>query len=1847
MMLRYALLIVSLLLVFVFGGDLLQAQTTDPTHPGRWQMGAQGVTFTPNRGQVVDTRGERRPDVLYTADANGARVFVRSNAISYVFDRYVRKDDQQHGTEEINGPDHDETMISLAEQYRMDVELIGARERVEVVENDQAEGARHYYLAHCPDGILDVPSFRHLTLKNVYPKIDMVLRGTAGGMKVDFVVHPGGRIADIRLRYVDASAVRLGEDGSIKATTPLGELVEAAPISLQTVGGTQRAVATHFRLDGDIVTFDVGRFDGTESLVIDPIRRWSTYYGGTGNELLLGGDPTEVDRAGNAIITGYVNGTAFPTTTGAHQTTSGGSDDGFVVKLNGNGALQWATYYGGSGMDLPHGVVSDTSLNVFIAGHTLSNNFPVTTGAFQTTYGGNRDAFVVKFNSAGTRQWASYYGGSALDDGYGFAADSTGSVALLVTTNSSNLQTSGMVARPTNNSVAEPYDIVIAKFSPTGARIWATYFGGNNTDYGYAVGTDTSQSIIISGWTYSTNLPLTNAAQSTIGGSADAYVAKFNKDGARLWSTYYGGGNMENDQTTGLGFVGVATDLSGNVFIGGVVASGGFPTTIGSAQTTYGGGANDGYVVKFNSLGARQWATYFGGSGDDAGTGVAARPDGAVLLTGYTTSTNLPVTTDCIYCGPQGQRDVFITRMNSLGVREYVDYYGGLVNDEGHGISFDPYGSMVVGGVTYSTNFPIQNAAQAFKGGNSTANPDAFVALFCDPSKPMIDSSGPLSFCPGDSVTLSALEGFVSYRWNDAGQSTTHRITVKETGNYVLQVVSASGCAATSDTIKVRVHQRTKPRIFPVGPIRLCLPDSVTLDPGPGYAVYTWLPNMEIGRTLKVKTAGTYRVMTIDNNGCLDTSDPVVVTAFPKPQVPTISPNGPITICQGDPLTLSAAGNSTDSYRWNNGQSGQSLTPTASGTYRVTVTTANGCTETSQDVVVTINPKPLPVIYPQGPTTFCEGDSVLLSSSNGYTTYKWSTGSSSTNITVKTSGTYTLEVTDDKGCKGTTSVQITVLPRPTPRVTVTGPLTFCEGESVTLDAGDGYGSYRWSNGETSRTIEAKLPGQYYVVVSANGANCPGTSDTVTVKVNPAPRAAMSGPIVVCQNTTANYSVPAEPGRTYTWTVSGTSSSIESGAGTEAIVVKWGPAGSGTVRIKIVDNATGCSSDTTVTVTIGDRLVPSIQPSRSTTLCAGDSVTLDAGSGYTSYQWDNGQSGRRITVKAAGTYKVSVANAAGCSGDASITVTIAPAPAPVIASTATAICPGESATLSTTQPFASYLWSTGETTPTIDVRTAGTYTVTVTNAAGCKGPSESFSLTINELPQPAVSGPASVCPNARERYCADGTDADQYEWTVTGGTIVSGAGTRCIEVQWGPNGTGRVDVTMRSAATGCRGAGTPVGVTISSNLQPSITALGSTDLCAGDSVTLEAPDGFTYEWSTGATSRTIRVAAGTYRVTVIGSGGCTGSGEITVTERAPLAPEIIVRGASEFCEGDSVQIDGPQGMTSYRWSTGDTTASIMVSTSGVYTLAVTDDNGCNGRSNQATIRVNPLPAPPTITRDGEDLVSSPGTTYQWFVDGVLVPGATQQRFRPSTTAMHMVRISNEYGCMAYSMPVEGAGATAELAVPELSAMPGEKVSIPITITSARNLDAVGARDFTATMRFNRTLLLPTAETPMGEIVGNDRVVTITGTRTMGVYSGPIATLDFIAALGDTNVTPLTVESFQWLDAPVQTTVTPGLFRIVSEGGWRLYLPGGRLSITKPAPNPTMGRAVIGYEVIEPGETDLALYDVIGRRVRDLAHGDMKPGIYAIEIDTDPLAGGTYYIVLVTPTARIIESMQVAH
>lgn len=307
----------------------------------------------------------------------------------------------------------------------------------------------------------------------------------------------------------------------------------------------------------------------------------------------------------------------------------------------------------------------------------------------------------------------------------------------------------------------------------------------------------------------------------------------------------------------------------------------------------------------------------------------------------------------------------------------------------------------------------------------------------------------------------------------------------------------------------------------PSGALTFCQGGSVVLTSSAA-SNNTW-SNSTTSQNLTVTTSGTYTVTTTNAAGCVATSAPIVVVVNPLPTTPTITAGGATTFCQGGTvaLTSSSASNNT----WNGGVTTASINVASTGNYSVTVTDANGCTATSAPTVVTVNALPAtPTISANGPTTFCTGGSVTLTSSasNGVL---WSTNATTPTITVTTSGTYTVTVTDVNNCSAAsavTTVNVGASPIPTINATAT---TACTGDTITLTASTS-DSYLWSNGATTPSIDVTSTGNYTVTVTnANACNGVGTSDQVVLTFTQSPVAAAtystSGTIVTFTNTSTN------------------------------------------------------------------------------------------------------------------------------------------------------------------------------------------------------------------------------------------------------------------------------------------------------------------------------------------------------------------------------------------------------------------------------------------------------------------------------------------------------------------------------------------------------------------------------------------------------------------------------------------------------------------------------------------------------------------------------------------------------
>jgi uncharacterized protein (TIGR03437 family) len=430
--------------------------------------------------------------------------------------------------------------------------------------------------------------------------------------------------------------------------------------------------------------------------------------------------------------------------------------------------LSYASYFGGSNNDAARGIAVDASGNMYITGFTLSNDLPVTSGAFQTSYHGNvglvlaGDVFVAKFTSAGAFAYVTYIGGSQDDVGSAIAVDANGNAYVTGYTDSTNFPTvAGSFKTVFQGSGGNKWygpvgDAFVFKLNPAGsALVYSTYLGGSFDDRGTAIAVDSAGNAYVGGDTISVNFPVLHAYQPTYkggGGSpafccgdpspfltfGDGFITKLNPAGTALvYSTYFGG--SLDDTVTSL-----AVDSSGNVYFGGSTVSTDFPI-LNAYQSKFGGAANpnaqpvitvgDGYVAKLSPTGSLVYSTYLGGNSDDAVMGLAIDGSGAVYVAGFTSSANFPVSKTAAqptFAGPStitGQRgfvwgDAFAAKISPNGDSLiYSTFIGGSDDDGGMSIAVDAAGNAYIGGGSSSTNFPItsQTALQPTFGGTGAS----------------------------------------------------------------------------------------------------------------------------------------------------------------------------------------------------------------------------------------------------------------------------------------------------------------------------------------------------------------------------------------------------------------------------------------------------------------------------------------------------------------------------------------------------------------------------------------------------------------------------------------------------------------------------------------------------------------------------------------------------------------------------------------------------------------------------------------------------------------------------------------------------------------------------------------------------------------------------------------------------------------------------------------------------------------------------------------------------------------------------------------------------------------------
>lgn len=794
--------------------------------------------------------------------------------------------------------------------------------------------------------------------------------------------------------------------------------------------------------------------------------------------------------------------------------------------------------------------------------------------------------------------------------------------------------------------------------------------------------------------------------------------------------------------------------------------------------------------------------------------------------------------------------------------------------------------------------------------------------------------------------------------------------TPTATTTYIVSATGTNGCVG-SDQVVVNVNQ--SPANAPiVAPSILCVGNNATVsNPVPNG---TWSSSTPSLMSLNGSTgdivgmsAGTATVAytTTATNGCTSTTTAnIAVEALP---VATITSSNGNSICQGSATTLSAP--AAASYAWNTGATTPTISVTAGGSYAVTITSAAGCVSNpSAPLALTVNQPPVVNVALSGPTTFCSGSSVTLTATGG-SSYLWNNGTSTAANTVNTSGTYFPICTDNNGCSATGApIVVNVLPVPAATITANGPTSFCDGGSVILSA-NGAGSYIWNNGQTASSISVSTSGSYtYTLTAANG--CSTTSAATIVTAAPMPIvSAIAGSNSVCVGATQQYTNATTGG---VW-----SSSNANVASVDANGQISGLQG-GTATINYtVTNSGACSTTVTKQVLVQAVPTPQVFTNGPTTFCPGASVVLTA-ENADAYVWSTGETSQSIAVTTGGPVTVQTTHQ-GCSAtSAPVLVSLYSVSNPIVTTNNVAICQGTAATLSSSTA-ASYLWSNGSTNSSINVSTAGNYSVTVTDANGCTASSAPLAIAVSSNPTVAISaaGSTSFCQGQSVTLNSN-TNGTSYVWS-------NGATTPSITATT----SGIYFVTVTNAA-GCSTVSNEILVNAQTSFTPSITAVSPTTVCAGAYATLVASPGASYVWSNGQTTQGVNVGLnGPVTVTVTNTQGCTGtSAPINVTVLPVPTTTISASGPLTFCEGGSVTLTAG-GANTYVWANNSTSVTQTIMSPGTYVVTGYGANGCPDLA-EVVVTVNEAPSADLILDGnaslcpGESLTISaqPGNTYSW-------------------------------------------------------------------------------------------------------------------------------------------------------------------------------------------------------------------------------------------------------------------------
>ncbi len=1250
--------------------------------------------------------------------------------------------------------------------------------------------------------------------------------------------------------------------------------------------------------------------------------------------------------------------------------------------------IEWEHSYGGSNYEFGYTVNETDDGGYFAVGNSWSSDGDVTVNR------GYYDYWVVKTDATGTITWQKSYGGSDWDTANDFKQTSDGGYIIVGGSSSTDGDVTG------NHG---GYDFWLVKVNSTGTLEWQKSYGGSQSDFARSVDITPDGGYVVVGETYSND-----GNVSGNHGGYDIWVIKTDANGNLLWQKALGGSDYE------YGYEVYALD-NGDIIVSGTSAS-------NDGDVTGNHGSGDFWIIKLDSNGNIIWQKSYGGTDYEHARTICPTDDGGYIIAGESRSSDGQVS------GNNGSEDVWVVKIDANGNFIWGQNYGGSGVDFPHSIKQTGDGGYVFVAHTYSNDGDVT--------GNHGDSDYWLVKL---------NESGQIQW----QKCLGGSDG-------DAGQS----LNITSSGAYIINGYSGSsdgdvtGNHGGLDFWIVKIAPPLTITYF-TGDTSVCEGDNVTLRvdaTGTGTITYSWSFGGNVISTSNTVTLsnvsqsdeGTYTCVVSDDNSSQTVS--LYLTVNPLPQ-PVLNDTG---YCQGSSVTLTP-GNGFASYQWNTGATTFSITVSSEGTYSVTVTDNNGC---SNSASATVTEYPLPQIT-LNDTAFCSGDTIMLSVPQNFSSYTWNNGNTTYYTQVTTGGNYSVTVTDANGCSATDDATVTENPAPEIALNDTG---FCQGSSVTLEVQNGYASYIWNTGETTNSITVQQQGGYSVTVT-NSYGCTAIAQA-TVTEFPLPQSGLPDTAGFCQNT--SYTIQANTGySSYLW---------NTGATTDNISVTQ----SGTYYVTITDNNNCQTEDSIVIIEFP---APLVSLPDTTGFCHGDSATLSVSQGYFSYQWNTGATDYYIVTADTGLYSVTVTSGEGCVATDSTYLTEYPAITTTITAD-TASC-GSPATIDLsvyggTPPF-SFVWNTADTTEDLHNIYGGMYYVTITDNAGCQAVDSAFVTDLSDTITIAVTEQHdATCYGKNDGYAAitisGGTPPYNILWSngiqdTTADSLYAGVYTVTVTDTNGCTGELQISISqpdeliaqINSTDVTCRGfgngeatvavtGGTPpyeylwsngetyphisglipgtyyVTVTDANNCQtisetqinepPQLYANYETSaqLCYGDSITvsLTVEGGvppYSFVWNTGKTDSILTVAPGEYSVTVTDNNDCHVILDVDAgNEIAPITIEDTVISVNGYDFIIDLTVYGGTTPYSFEWNTGHTTEDITASMSGTYTVTVTDINGCQAYD---TVVINiGLKIPTVFTPNGD------GRNDTWNIYGI------------STYDDVTIEIFNRWGDMLFSFHGNG-------------------------------------------------------------------------------------------------------------------------------------------------------------------------------------------------------------------------------